>query len=264
VVLTSTGTWNSGSDQMVVTGIRNARPRVLPMIAALYPRVSGDPKVKSALQQALTHVELTQMTEAEPPRKSSPSEERKTPMTIDYAARRRPEIFKPLVDAALSRIAAVGGRTFTPPAEVEAGTGPWGYLDAAVTAGRADLTTVAVANALGEHTWNHQFLLGKLAEHFTSYDVVETEEDAAGGDDEEEDFGFEGRPVVLSYYPEESHECLRQAHFVGGADADVIALWKRADRTSVCHAHMEGFWILGEDPVDFIERIAAKAEGKTA
>jgi hypothetical protein len=179
----------------------------------------------------------------------------------DYAARRRPEIFKPLVDAALSRIAAVGGRAFTRPAAVESGTGPWGYLDAAVAAGRADLTTVAVGKALGEHSWGHQFLLGKLAEHLTAVEAVETEEDAAGDDDEE---GFGGRPIVLAYYPEESHECLRQGNFVGGADADVIALWQRADRTSVCHAHMEGFWILGEDPIDFIERIAAKAEGKTA
>jgi hypothetical protein len=184
-------------------------------------------------------------------------------MTIDYAARRRPEIFKPLVDAALSRIAAVDARTFTPPAAVEPGTGPWGYLEAAVAAGRADLTTLAVGNALGEHSWGHRFLLGKLAEHLTAFEAVETEEEAAGGDDEE-DFDPEGRPIVLAYYPEESHECLRQGHFVGGADADVIALWQRADRTSVCHAHMEGFWILGEDPVDFIERIAAKAEGKTA
>ncbi len=184
-------------------------------------------------------------------------------MTIDYRARKNPDVFKPLIDVALSRIARVGGRSFTPPDAVEAGTGPWGYLNAAAAAGRSSLTSEAVAKALGEHSWSHQFLLGKLAEHFTSYDVVETEAEASGGGGEDdEDFGSDDRPVVLEYYPKESWECLRQGNFIGGADADVFALWQREDRTSVCHAHMEGFWTLGEDPVDYIERIATKAEGK--
>lgn len=182
-------------------------------------------------------------------------------MTIDYVARKQPAVFKPLIDAALERIAKVGGRAFTPPGSVAPGTGPWGYLTTVVAAAKDDLTSEAVRSALGEHSWSVAFLGGTLAEHFTSYDVVETEEDARGGDDDE-DWDPEARPVVLAYYPEESRECLRQGNFVGGADADVFALWQRADRTSVCHAHMEGFWILGEDPADYIERIAAKAEGK--
>ena len=73
---------------------------------------------------------------------------------------------------------------------------------------------------------------------------------------------FENDDFDLEYYPEESHECLSQYNYIGGADADVIALWQREDRTSVCHAHVEGFWILGEDPVDYIEKIAEKAEKK--
>lgn len=182
-------------------------------------------------------------------------------MTIDYHARKQPAVYKPLIDAALDRIAKVGGRTFTPPESIAPGTGPWGYLTTAVAVGKDDLTTGAVRAMLGEYHWSYRFLLGRLAEHLTAFETVETEEDAQGGDDDE-DWDPDGRPIVLAYYPEEARACLRQENFVGGADADVFALWERDDRTSVCHAHMEGFWILGEDPVDYIERIAARAEGQ--
>ena len=58
VVLTSTRTWSPGFDHLVVQGITSARPRVLPMLAAIFPRVADDAKVRAALQQALTGSEL--------------------------------------------------------------------------------------------------------------------------------------------------------------------------------------------------------------
>lgn len=59
VVLTSTGTWSPGFDHMVVQGITGARPRVMPMVTAIFPRVAHDAKVLAALRQALNGSEQT-------------------------------------------------------------------------------------------------------------------------------------------------------------------------------------------------------------
>lgn len=179
-------------------------------------------------------------------------------MTPDYRARQKPEQFKPLIDAALARLASLSGAALTL-AEVSEGTGPWGYLTEAIAQNRAALTGPKVRAALGEHTWYDQFLTGHLADNLNAGSVIDSEDDL----DPEDDYDPDAAPVVLAYYPAAAHACLRQELFIGGADADLFALWPREDRTSVCHAHMEGFWILGEDPIDFIERIADRAEGKT-
>lgn len=60
--------------------------------------------------------------------------------------------------------------------------------------------------------------------------------------------------IFSEYYPEEAHEALAQENYWGGADADVFGLWTTENKTKVYHAHMEGFWILGEDPADFLKK----------
>ncbi|AWV91253.1 hypothetical protein [Bradymonas sediminis] len=185
---------------------------------------------------------------------------------MDYAARKTPEIYKPMIDAALLRLARVAGAddeavsVTLADLKVEPGTGPWGYLtQAAIPAIRSSLTTEALQTALGPYSWNFSLLKGTLADNLQAFDYVETQDEV--------EIDYEdpwGSPVVLEYYPEESHECLRQVNYIGGSDADIIALWRRADRTSICHAHMEGFWILGEDPIDWIEKIASAAEEKAS
>lgn len=177
--------------------------------------------------------------------------------TVDWEARKKPENYKPLIDAALLRIAhAAGADEAAVKATLEEQSptkGPWNYLTNVLKEIREDLLTDELRDA---RPWGMSFLDGTIDEHLEAFSCVETQADVSPDP-------FD-RPVVLEYYPEEAHECLRQQIYIGGADADIFALWNRGDRYSVCHAHMEGFWILGEDPSDYIENIADKVEEELA
>jgi hypothetical protein len=181
-----------------------------------------------------------------------------TEETIDWETRKQPEIYKPLIDEALLRIARASGGDEAKTSEIlEAQApdgGPWTYLNDVVPEVRDSIVTDALSEVM-QGQWAFQFLEGTIDRYLETWDYVESADDY-----QPDPMSMGGMPVILEYYPEESHECLRQCHYIGGADADIIALWDREDRTSVCHAHMEGFWILGEDPADYIENIADKVE----
>lgn len=177
---------------------------------------------------------------------------------VDYSERKKPDVFKPMIDEALMRIArAVGAdedAVASKLADLDPEGGPWNYLSRESTPAVRDLLVNDTLREVMPYDRGTKLLDNTLDQHLEAFDWVETEADV------EPDAW--SRPVVLEYYPEESLECLRQGMYVGGADADIIALWDRGDRHSICHAHMEGFWILGEDPVDWIEKIADKVEEK--
>ncbi len=172
---------------------------------------------------------------------------------MDYAKRQQIETYRPLIDDALLRIVeTTGGDREEGTAALQAidhKEGPWGYLNKAVQAVRPAINMETIDEVL-PHNWVTGFLKGRWENAEIPFSYVETADQVEPG--------TFMRPLILEYYPEESHECLKQRTYVGGGDADIIALWRRDDRTSVCHAHMEGFWILGEDPTDFIEKYAAK------
>ena len=174
---------------------------------------------------------------------------------MDYAKRNEIDVYRPLIDAALLRIVrATDGDEEQAHAALDAvehDAGPWGYLNKAVNAVRDSIDMDAIEEVL-PYAWATSFLRDTWSSGEYPMYCVDSEDDV-----DPMDFP---RPVVLQYYPEEAHECLGQQIYVGGGDADIIALWKREDRTSICHAHMEGFWILGEDSVDFIENYATKFE----
>jgi hypothetical protein len=178
---------------------------------------------------------------------------------MDYAKRNEIEFYRPLIDDALIRIVKVSdGDVEQAQAALDAvehDAGPWGYLNKATAAVREIIDMDNIDEVL-PYDWVTGFLQGRWDNAEIPMYCVDSYDDV-----DPHDFMM---PVVLEYYPEESHECLQQQFYVGGGDADIIALWKREDRTSVCHAHMEGFWILGEDPADFIERYATKLEEKLA
>lgn len=171
----------------------------------------------------------------------------------DPAARREPSVFKPLIDAALLRIGKKAGVEdelvkLLGSLEAPPGGGPWTYLMDAIRAAQP----LGLAKVVPNGEWAHYFLSG---EH-ESYEGHTTHRD----EDDDGSISF----VNVRNYPREARPALRQGHFVGGYDADVIAMWRRADgRYSPCHAHMEGFWLLGQDAIDFIERAAMMAEGQT-
>ena len=162
-------------------------------------------------------------------------------MSLDYVARQSPDVFKPLIDGALLRIAEKAGAEETTRAAL-AGLDPysqprgWDYLVQALAVIREALLTETVERSL-EGEWFLAFLRGRV------------------GEDLEE-------PLDLACYPDAAKSCLKQREVVARVDSDVVALWSRKDgRVSVCHAHPEAFQVLGEDASDFVERAALKAGG---
>lgn len=193
---------------------------------------------------------------------------------MDYAARKLPEIFKPLIDAALLRIAhAAGADTNAVQERLDElvpklglnvlhkrdTSRPWHYLRYQATPAIADLILTDRFNeALGHH-YTTSLLNGAFGEYLETADWVTTKEEL---DDERY---WDSYPVVLEYFPPESHECLKQGYYVDGVDGtEVLALWDRGDRHSVCRVLRQGFFILGEDSVDWIEKIATEVEKKLA
>jgi hypothetical protein len=175
---------------------------------------------------------------------------------IDYEARKQPEAYKPLFGAAFAELGRFAG------ADLEAvqaaldgidttGMGPWGYLLAAASATKPLVFNDKVKEALG-FRWGRQLWEPSDIPVFGGMTEDEVERDP---DD------YETNYIVAEYYPEEAHEALEQDYFWGGSDADVLGLWIKDGIAKVFHAHMEGFWILGEDPIDFFEKIVAQIVG---
>lgn len=157
-------------------------------------------------------------------------------MTTDRHS--RPDVFKPLIDSALGRLAAVAGVGSTVSDKLarlhaSPNSTAWSYLMDAMDVVRGDF-----GGSFPQAEWGTHFLSGAYLNDSPSVPAKKR-------------------------YPREAGPAIDERLVVGGVDADVILLWPRNDgRVSVCHAHPEGFWILGHDVVDFIERAAFEAEGK--
>ncbi|MBW2703622.1 MAG: hypothetical protein JRF33_22630 [Deltaproteobacteria bacterium] len=177
---------------------------------------------------------------------------------IDYGARKAPEVYKPLFDAEFAKLAELAGADLAAVQKLLdeiklEGRGPWGYLTGGVSATAALLFNDKLKDALG-YTWVRQ--LWEPSDQFAMFGGMTEDEVERDPDD------YDTNYIVAEYYPEESREALAEDNYWGGGDADVVGLWVKDGVAKVYHAHMEGFWILGEDPVDFLQKEVAKILGK--
>jgi hypothetical protein len=180
---------------------------------------------------------------------------------MNYKARQKPEVFKPMIDEALLRIArvanvdedAVSARL----GEVEPGGDSWHYLYEQALPAVSEILYTDQLDELFEDAgngWGQMLFSQDLDGELFATRCVAT----AAEDDDPDEY-----PVVLEYYPQIAHECLKQENYVGGQDDAIVALWKREDRTSICVAwatEEEEMDILGEDTIDWIESIAGELE----
>lgn len=155
----------------------------------------------------------------------------------NYEERQQPAINKPWIDEALLRmikcttadLAAAQGILNSLEATEDADT----YLKKAISSLKTFFTSFEMHSKLGGGR-------GRLLLKLISPD---------------NDGWFE-----LEYYPKEAHAFLKKGNFIEIQDADIIGRWKRKDRVSYHHAHMEGFWTVAEDAIDLIEQIAYTVE----
>ena len=158
---------------------------------------------------------------------------------MNYEERKQPNVYKPLIDEALIRIVeATGGDVDEARQaldEVEHDGTSFEYLNDHAVPAVSSFVDLEVVQERIPHRWGKSLLEGKFEAGTMLFPNIE-------------------------FYPEDSKEFLHQQNFIGGYDADVVGLWDRDDRQSICHAHMEGFWILGEDAIDFVEKTADELE----
>lgn len=169
---------------------------------------------------------------------------------IDYAARKNPEAYKPLLDAEFAKLVElVGGDKAEVQKHLDSidteGCRPWDYLTSGINATKKIIFTEKLQEALG-YSWTKH--LWQAGDQYTCFGGMSEDDFEQDPDD------FETNYIIGEYYPEESHEALQQDDFWGGSDADVVGLWSKDAITKIFRAHMEGFWILGEDPVDFFQK----------
>jgi hypothetical protein len=182
---------------------------------------------------------------------------------VDYEARKRPEVYKPLYGAAFAELARFAGADLE---AVQAGLdgidatqmGPWGYLLAAVSATRPLVFTDKVQEALGSR-WARQ--LWEPSNNPPELSLPRDEDEVEDEDGPDLFNEWETERIVAVDYPEKAQEALAQDFFWGGSGADVLGIWQKDGIAKVFHAHYEGFWILGEDPVDYFEKVVAQIVG---
>ena len=157
----------------------------------------------------------------------------------DFENRKDPAIYRPRINEALLRIVkATNGDVNAARDALDTikyeGTS-WGYLNDKAVPLVSEFINLKIVNEKIPYSWGKALL--------------------------EQTLGVPTAYPEIEYYPEEAIACLEQENYIGGYDADIIALWDRGDRESICHAHMEGFWVLGEDAIDFVEKTATELEG---
>ncbi|MCH2043612.1 MAG: hypothetical protein MK212_05680 [Saprospiraceae bacterium] len=171
---------------------------------------------------------------------------------MNYTTRLSPEVYKPIVDNLLIKFSQYLTTDTNALkkilAELIAEGSSWEYTLEALKKTRPYIYTEVVQSKL-QYEWGNTLLSSNKEE--------EEDEEEDWDEDEEEDWDI--NDVDLNDYPEESHEAIQQETFWVCEDADITGIWKQANEVEkIYHAHMEGFWILGEDAIDFLEKSIQK------
>jgi len=136
------------------------------------------------------------------------------------------------------------------------GAGPWWYLNEGMRIGRVHVDGARL-EAAGVNGWFLYFLKGDAETASIPDSCVASEEEVEDWYHSDDRWG-DRAPLALSRYPAEAHAALRQEHYFGGYDADIVGLWRKDSHLYVYHAHPEGFWLLAKSPVDFVQQAATK------
>lgn len=172
--------------------------------------------------------------------------------TSELQARKKASVFKPLIDEAILKIAAWAGvdtdRVESILDSLNANRySPFEYL---YTAMRKVKSVLFIERVEAQMKFGSAKYLFNNPEQQHLY-VGESEYDYDPADLEAEDYA-----VILENYPDKAHAALKQNHFWGGHNADVMGIWVTKEGIErVFHANATTFTILGEDAIDFIEKI---------
>lgn len=177
---------------------------------------------------------------------------------MNFLERKKPAVFKPIIDEYFLRIAQWAS---VDTARVASILTP---LNAARYTGFEYLYMAArkVKIALFIEKVEVQLNYGYSRQLFNSPDLNyvyagETEYDYDPSDLESDDYA-----VVLENYPPKAAAALRQDKFWGGAAAEVAGVWLTKEGVErVYKASPAEFVLLGEDPIDYFEQVIKKSFG---
>ncbi len=172
---------------------------------------------------------------------------------------RKPAVFKPLIDEYLLRIAQwadVDGERLQRTLQAisaERAT-PFEYLYNAARKVRNQLFIERVESKLTYGYSRQLFVSGDTNYIFAG----ESEYDYDPAELESEDYA-----VVLENYPRAAHKALEQDKIWGGAGAEVVGIFTAKDGIEqIYKATPKEFIILGEDAIDYLEKIIQHGFGK--
>jgi hypothetical protein len=177
---------------------------------------------------------------------------------MNFLERKKPDVFKPIIDEYFLRIAQWAGVDTTRVANIlsllnAARHTSFEYL---YMAARKVKTALFIEKVDVQLTYGYSRQLFNNPELNYVY-VGETEYDYDPTDLESDDFA-----VVLENYPPKAAAALRQDKYWGGAAAEVAGVWRTKDGVErVYKASPAEFVILGEDPIDYFEQVIKKSFG---
>ncbi len=172
--------------------------------------------------------------------------------TSELQARKKASVFKPAIDESILKIATWAGvdtdRVESLLDSLNANRySAFEYLYTAMRKVKSVLFIERV-EAQMKFGWSKYLFNNPEQQHLY---VGESEYDYDPSDLEAEDYA-----VVLENYPDKAHAALKQNRFWGGHNADVVGIWVTKEGIErVFHANAAAFNILGEDAIDFIEKI---------
>jgi hypothetical protein len=172
---------------------------------------------------------------------------------IDFQERNKPEVFKPLIDKALIAMAESNGHSPSETSKV-----------------LKDLPADGLSNI--DYLRKAAFLLVKWCYRGKVEELINTYGNWAyylfnppgffelpvlkKGNDQEDASVFDFNEINPEDYPEEAQEALYYGKFLGGGQGDVLGVWKKDGINQIYLAFRDSFYIIAEDPVDWIQQIA--------
>jgi hypothetical protein len=177
---------------------------------------------------------------------------------MNYLERKKPAIFKPIIDDYFLRIAQWAGVDAERVKKIleTLNANRYTSFEYLYTAARKVKSVLFIEKVEAQLNYGYSRQLFNSVELNYVY-VGESEYDYDPAELETDDFA-----VILDNYPKKAAPALRQDKFWGGNLAEIVGIWLTKEGVEcVYKATPKEFVVLGEDPIDYLEQVIAAGFG---